>query len=91
MLYSNREEGKMTDAIVKHGWHWSFGFLRRPELDQDEMHCYEHPNGDLIYSKRHEHKHQMYLDSRVDEDSGEEYSCLAPIPRRQSYKRRTRR
>lgn len=79
----------MTDTIKRHGWHWSFGILRRPELDQQGMYCYENPDGDLIYSRRREHKHQMYMDSRVDEDTGEEYSCLAPIPRRQSYKRRT--
>jgi hypothetical protein len=33
----------------------------------------------------------MYLDCRHDEYENEEYVCLAPIPRRQSYKRRTRR
>jgi hypothetical protein len=82
----------MTDLIKRHGWHWSFGILRRPEMDLTKpvvAYCYENPDGDLIYSQRKEHKYQMYMDSRVDEDTGEEYSCLAPIPRRQSYKRRT--
>ena len=79
----------MTDIIKRHGWHWSFGLLRRPEMDQKGMYCYEHPDGDLIFSQRPEHRCQMYMDSRMDEDEGEEYICLAPLPRRTSYKRRT--
>jgi hypothetical protein len=79
----------MTDAIVKHGWHWTFGWLRRPELDQDGMFCYEEPDGDLVYTKRRSQKIQMYLDCRYDEELDELYTCLAPIPRQTSYKRRT--
>lgn len=78
------------DQLLKHGWHWSFGWLRRPELDKDGMYCYEEPDGDLVFSKRHEHKDQMYLDCRKDEFDGEVYTCLARIPRRTAYKRRTR-
>ena len=80
----------MTDTLVKHGWHWSFGWLRRPELDQDNMYCYEEPDGDLVFSKRLEHKNQLYLDCRHDEEIGENYTCLAKLPRRTSYRRRTR-
>jgi len=79
----------MTDRLLKHGWHWTFGWLRRPEMDQDGMYCYEEPNGDLIFSKRAEHRVQLYLDCRYDEEVQEPYTCLARLPRRTSYKRRT--
>jgi hypothetical protein len=54
------------------------------------MYCYEEPGGDLVFSKRLEHKNQLYLDCRHDEEIGEDYTCLAKLPRRTSYKRRTR-
>ena len=72
----------MTDPIVKHGWHWSFGWLRRPECDQDGMSCYEEPDGDLVLSARPSHKVAMYLDCRKDEDTGEFYTTISPIPKR---------
>ena len=72
----------MTDKLMRHGWHWSFGWLRRPELDQDGLYCYEQPDGDLILSGRPAHKIAIYLDCRMDEETGDEYACFAPIPRR---------
>lgn len=79
----------MTDLIVRHGWHWTFGWLRRPDMDQDNMYCYEQPDGGLVYSKRREHKHQMYLDCRRDDDAEEDYLCISPVPRRTSHNKRT--
>ena len=64
--------------------------MRRPELDQNDMYCYEEPDGDLVFSKRREHQAQLYLDCRRDEELGENYTCLARIPRRTAYRRRTR-
>ena len=33
------------------GPHWTYGWLRRPEMDShDEGYCYEAPDGLLIYS-----------------------------------------
>jgi len=72
----------MTDPIVKHGWHWSFGWLRRPEYDQDGMSCYEEPDGDLVLSPRPSHKTAIYLDCRKDEETGELYTTISPIPKR---------
>jgi len=70
------------DKIVKHGWHWSFGWLRRPEHDQDDMYCYEQPDGDLVLTNHPAHKIAIYLDCRMDEETGDVYTCLARIPKR---------
>jgi len=72
----------MTDPIVRHGWHWSFGWLRRPEYDQDGMSCYEEPDGDLVLSPRPSHKTAIYLDCRKDPETGELYTTISPIPKR---------
>jgi hypothetical protein len=71
----------MVDQIVDGGWHWSFGWLRRPELDDENGYCYEEPDGDLVYSGRPCHKRAMYLDVRLDDSTGERYLCLARLPR----------
>lgn len=68
----------MTDKLIKHGWHWSFGWLRRPEYDEPGWFCYEHPDGDMWMAKFP----RLYLDCREDEDTGEQYTCRAPIPRK---------
>jgi len=71
----------MTDQIVDGGWHWTFGWLRRPEMDDENGYCYEEPDGDLVYSGRPCHKRAMYLDVRLDQGTGERYLCLARLPR----------
>jgi len=70
------------DKIIKHGWHWSFGWLRRSELDQGDMYCYEEPDGDLILSAHPAHKIAIYLDCRLDARTGQAYTCLARIPKK---------
>lgn len=79
----------MTDIVVKHGWHWTFGWLRRPDRDDSNGYCYEAADGDLIFTKARHHKDQLYLDCRKDEDTNENYICISPVPRRQSYQRKT--
>ena len=61
---------------TKHGWHWSFGFLRRPELDMPGMYAYEAPDGDICYSDRPEHHKSAYFD-----EIGEGMIGLALFPR----------
>jgi len=70
------------DRIIKHGWHWSFGWLRRPELDQEGMYCYEEPDGDLILTSRPAHAIAIYLDCREDPETKEGYVCFSHIPRK---------
>jgi hypothetical protein len=67
-----------TDKLLKHGWHWSFGWLRRPEYDLDYWYCYEHPDGELWMAKLP----ALYLDCRMDSKTGEIYTCRSPIPRK---------
>lgn len=62
---------------MKHGWHWSFGWLRRPELDMPGMFAYEAPDGDICYSDRPEHSQEVYL-----EESAEGFLSLARFPAR---------
>lgn len=78
----------MTDKVVRHGWHWSFGWLRRPELDQDNFFAYEMPDGDIVLTRREECKREMYIDGRLDENSGEVYPCISIYPRRAISKNR---
>lgn len=69
------------DEIIKHGWHWSFGWLRRPELDQGGMYCYEEPDGDLVLSSHPAHKKAVYLDRRRDSQTGKAFNCFSRIPK----------
>ena len=70
----------MLDRLIKSGWHWQFGWLRRPEKDCENGYCYEAPDGDIIYSGRMDHKLVLYLDCREDADTGEKYLCLNKYP-----------
>jgi hypothetical protein len=38
--------------VIKHGWHWEFGWLRRVELDGDnpQRFAYEMPCGAIVFS-----------------------------------------
>jgi hypothetical protein len=68
------------DKYIKSGWHWSFAWLRRPELDEDFGYCYEDGDGDLIYSERADHQLVCYLDCYQDHNSGEKYLTMNPNP-----------
>jgi len=70
------------DQILKHGWHWSFGWLRRTEFDQGGLYCYEEPDGDLVMSSHPAHAIAIYLDQRKDDKTGRIYTCFSPIAKR---------
>jgi hypothetical protein len=71
----------MSDKIVCSGWHWSFGWLRRPELDQDGMFAYEDGDGDLVFSKEAHHQHGLYLACLQDSKTNEKYLTISQAPR----------
>ena len=53
------------------GPHWTYGWLRRPELDNvTEGYCYEAPNGDLVFSRQEDHIEVMTLFELIDSDGG---------------------
>lgn len=70
----------LQDKYIKSGWHWSFGWLRRPDLDAPYGYCYEDGDGDLIYSGRADHRLVCYLDCYEDAASGEKYITMNPDP-----------
>jgi hypothetical protein len=59
--------------IVRCGFHHTFGWLRRPELDNRDGYCYEAPDGDLIYSAMFHHDKGMVLYELIDAETGEHY------------------
>ena len=64
-------------------WHWTFGWLRRPDRDETYGYCYEEPDGDLIYFADHIAKDSVFLDVMADLSTGDRYLCLShrpPIP-----------
>lgn len=72
-----------NDSLIRHGWHWNFGFLRRPERDNEEGYrgfCYEAPDGDMIYTERSDHETICFLNEWLDGDTGEKYLTLDPRP-----------
>lgn len=77
---SRRVAKVVKDKIVSGGWHWSFGWLRRPEKDCAYGFCYEEPEGDLIFSNRKDHQHIAFLDKWIDGETGEYYCAFNPEP-----------
>jgi hypothetical protein len=59
--------------IVRCGFHHTFGWLRRPELDNRDGYCYEAPDGDLIYRAMFHHDKGMVLYELIDAETGEHY------------------
>jgi hypothetical protein len=70
----------MRDKYIKSGWHWSFGWLRRPELDDEIGYCFEDGEGDLIFSQRTDHKLVCYLDCYEDSNTKERYLTMNRDP-----------
>ena len=57
------------------GPHWTYGWLRRTELDCSvKGYCYEAPDGDLIYSNLPDHEEVMILFEIITEH-GDHYLC----------------
>jgi hypothetical protein len=51
------------------GPHWTYGWLRRTELDSaTDGYCYEAPDGELIYSRQEDHEEVMILFEVIDKD-----------------------
>jgi hypothetical protein len=68
------------DEFVSTGWHWQYGWLRRPELDGEEGYCYEDPEGDLVYTQHPRHRKHMRLTCWQDSECGETYLAISHVP-----------
>lgn len=69
------QNDQRSDKRISVGWHWTYGWLRRPECDETYGYAYEDPDGDLIFIPNKEAKHRVMLQCCEDQD-GERYICL---------------
>ena len=69
------------DRLISIGWHWNYGFLRRPEMDAKDGYagfCYESPDGDMIYTERGDHETICFFNEWLDGETNEKYLTLDP-------------
>lgn len=71
----------MEDDLLAAGWHWTFGWLRRPALDNQDGYCYEAPDGDLIFTAHPTHRDAAFLEAWRDADTDEAYLVFSWVPR----------
>jgi hypothetical protein len=71
----------VSDKILCSGWHWSFGWLRRPELDDNGGFAYEDGDGDLVFSHNAWHRHAVYLACLQDKETKEKYLTFSHVPK----------
>lgn len=67
------------DEWLAHGWHWSFGWLRRPDMDDYgdfSGFCYESPDGNLMYTRDRDHRLICFLEKWRDRQTGETYFTI---------------
>ena len=64
-----------TDKRISVGWHWTYGWLRRPECDEPFGYAYEEPDGDLVFIGDVKAKKRVMLQCCEDQ-FGERYICL---------------
>lgn len=69
-----------TRRLVSTGWHWQYGWLRRPEFDVEGGSVYERPDGDIIISCRPDHTKAMSLNLWEDEN-GKRHLAPSGVPR----------
>ena len=70
----------MTKRYLNTGWHWEYGWLRRPELDGQHGYCYEEPDGDLVFTPATRHRKACRLSAW--DDNGERFLILSHVPTR---------
>lgn len=75
------------DELVSSGWHWSYGWLRCPDEDNDTGYCYEEPDGDMVFTPRKDHQVACYLECRIDRKTGEKYLCFSRDTNRENLER----
>ena len=70
---------KTGDKLISTGWHYTYGWLRRPEMDGGNGYCYEEPDGDLVYSSYRQHKSMVRLECYEEKHTGYKYTIFADI------------
>jgi hypothetical protein len=77
------QEPMPDDKYISSGWHYRYGWLRRPELDDQNGYCYEEADGDLIFTKNIVHSIRVYLDCWRDGETGVKYLTFTRLPVKQ--------
>jgi len=72
---SVQQKDPKADKRISVGWHWTYGWLRRPECDEFIGYAYEEPDGDLVFIEDVNAKHRVMLQCCEDQN-GERYICL---------------
>jgi len=68
---------RSDDKLISTGWHFSYGWMRRSDMDGGNGYCYEEPNGKLVYSTSRRHKTMMRLERYEDKNTGYRYTVFA--------------
>lgn len=71
----------MRDRLICTGFHYTFGLLRRPELDDENGFCYEEPDGDLLYTSEPHREKAALMNCWEDWHTGERYLTFSGVPR----------
>lgn len=70
------------DEIISQGWHWTYGWMRLPHLDkQYNGYAYEDPDGNIVICSERRFRKALYLEARMDGETGEIYHCISHLPR----------
>lgn len=67
------------DKLIGTVWHWNLGWLRRPEMDDENGYCYEEPDGDLVFTTCRLHKKNLRL-CLWETPDGERYTSISKAP-----------
>jgi len=70
----------MTDKLISTGWHYQYGWMRRPELDDANGYCYEEPDGSLVFSQHLRHRKALRLACMFDVEAQENYLTISHVP-----------
>ena len=68
------------DTLISSGWHWQYGWMRRPELDDNNGYCYEEPDGNLVFTPLLRHRKAMRLACWFDHELQENYLVISHVP-----------
>lgn len=69
-----------SDKLISTGWHWQYGWMRRPELDDANGYCYEEPDGNLVFTPSLRHRRALRLSCWFDAELQENYLVLSHVP-----------
>lgn len=68
------------DKLISTGWHWQYGWMRRPDCDDANGYCYEEPDGNLVFTPQLRHRKALRLACWFDAELQENYLTLNHVP-----------